>query len=445
MKRRDFLRTAGMATVGTVISANSGLGDIIAAEAVTGTRSGAWTGNSNTLKVGLIGCGGRGSGAAEQALNADENVVLSAMADAFKDQLDNSYDYLMKLFPQKVQVAKDHKFVGLDAFRKLIDSDVDVIILAAPPCFRPAHLEYAVNAKKHIFCEKPFAVDGPGMRRVIAAAQKAKAQGTELMSGFCWRYHIPKRETFSRLLDGSIGKILAVEASNNSGELWFHERKSGWTDMEYKLRNWLYYNWLSGDHIVEQAIHSVDLMQWGMNDTLPSRVVATGGRIKRTDPKFGNVYDHFGAKFEYPDGTKAYFSCKQQNNVAHSYGVEFVGEDGKCVVDCLNGQHYITGKNPWKYDDTFKFTDANAYKNAKVKSMYQQEHDELFAAIRNKTLINDFDWAARSNLVALAARMSAYTGQEVTMEQALCSDEKFFPEDLTLDTKYDLPVAIPGL
>jgi len=194
--RRQFAKIAGLASVGTIISTGS-----------------AWASNSNTLKVGLIGCGGRGTGAAEQALSADPNVVLSAMADAFADHLEESYNSLKEKFGEKVQVADNKKFVGLDAFQKLIDSDVDVVLLATPPCFRPEHLEAAVNAGKHIFCEKPFAVDAPGLRRVMLAAKKAKDKELSLVSGFCWRHHTPKRETFGRVLSGQIGVVLAAEAT----------------------------------------------------------------------------------------------------------------------------------------------------------------------------------------------------------------------------------------
>lgn len=432
--RRNFIKTAGVATVGTLIPKST----ILASES-------AWAANSNTLKVGLIGCGGRGTGAAEEALNAEDNVILSAMADAFGDQLDDSYKKLKGKFAQKVQVADNRKFVGLDAFQKLIDSDVDVVLLAAPPAFRPEHLEYAVKAGKHIFCEKPFAVDGPGLRRVIMAAQQAREKNLSLVSGFCWRYHLPKRETFNRILDGQIGKILTAEATYNTGELWSKDRQSGWSDFEYQLRNWLYYNWLSGDHIIEQAIHSLDMLQWGMGDAMPIRVTGSGGRQKRTEAKFGNIYDHFAVTYEYSNGVKAYFSCRQQANTAPSYAVEFVGNEGKCIVDCRTGAHEIRGKNPWKYADETKFTDENAYKQTKVRSMYQQEHDELFASIRNNNPINDGDWMTRTNLIALAGRMAGYTGQTISCEQALCSMETLFPENVSWSTKHDIPIAIPGI
>ena len=428
ISRRQFTKVAGLATAGAMISTKA-----------------VWASNSNTLKVGLIGCGGRGTGAAEQALNADPNVVLWAMADAFPDRLDESYNTLKGKFSGKVQVTGKNKFVGLDAYQKLIDTDVDVVLLATPPCFRPAHLEAAVNAGKHIFSEKPFAVDAPGLRRVMIAAKKAKHKGLSLVSGFCWRYHTPKRETFSRVLNGQIGEVLAAEATYNTGELWYKERQRGWSDMEYKLRNWLYYNWLSGDHIIEQAIHSIDMLSWAMGDEAPVSVSGTGGRQKRTDKKYGNVFDHFAVTYRYANGTKAYFFCRQQAGTTPSYAVELTGTDGKCIVDCRTGLHEITGRNPWTYQDVTKFTGAEAYNKTKVKDMYQQEHDELFASVRAGAPVNDGEWMTRSNLLAMAGRMAAYTGETVSYEQALSSMDRLFPEKISWDTKYDIPVAVPGI
>lgn len=432
--RRQFLKTAGIVTIGSAMAKNN-----------LWSAGSPWSSNSNTLKIGLIGCGGRGTGAAGEALNADPNVILTAMADAFEDQLQNSFDTLTKRYGSKVQVPESTRFVGLDAYQKLIDSDVDVVLLAAPTCFRPQHLEAAVNAGKHIFCEKPFAVDAPGLRRVMEAAKKAEEKRLSLVSGFCWRYHQPKRDTFSRVLNGQIGEILGGEATYNTGELWFKERQRGWSDMEYKLRNWLYYNWLSGDHVVEQAIHSIDMFSWAMADKAPLKVSGTGGRQKRTDPKFGNVYDHFGLTYEYENGTKIYFFCRQQNGTTPSYAVELIGQDGRCHVDCRTGEHKITGKNPWNLADETKFTNAEAYKETEVRGMYQVEHDELFASIRASKPVNDGEWMTRSNLLALAGRMAAYSGQTITFNQALDSTEILFPENITWDTKYDLSIAIPGI
>lgn len=431
--RRKFLKTAGITTIAGMAATNYVLG------------SNAWTLNTNTLKVGLVGCGSRGTAAAVEALNADPNVVLTAMADAFGDQLESSYAALVSQMPDKVQVTQQHKFVGLDAYQRLMAADVDVVLLAAPPAFRPAHLEAAVNAGKHIFCEKPFAVDAPGLRRVIAASEKAKSQRLALVSGFCWRYHHPKRETFGRVLDGKIGNILSAESTYNTGELWYRERQSNWTDFEYQLRNWLYYNWLSGDHIVEQAIHSLDMMQWALGDKLPVKVTGSGGRQKRVDGKFGNVYDHFAVVYEYDDNVKGFFSCRQQENTAPAYAVDLVGDKGRCLVDCRTGGHQIFGRKAWSYDDQTKFTDENAYKNATSRSMYQQEHDELFASIRNNKPRYDGDWMVKSNLIALAGRMAGYTGQTVLITDALASNVVLFPENVSWDTKYEVPVAVPGI
>lgn len=432
--RRKFIKTAGIATIGSTIVSNL----VWASEA-------PWTLNSNTLKVGLIGCGSRGTEAAGEALNADPNVILTVLADAFEDQLQNSFNSLKGKYGDKVQVPDSHKFVGLDAYQKLIDSDVDVVLLAAPPYFRPQHLEAAVNAGKHIFCEKPFAVDAPGLRRVMEAAKKAKAKNLSLVSGFCWRYHQPKRETFGRVLNGQIGEILGGEATYNTGELWFKEKERDWSDMEYKLRNWLYYNWISGDHVVEQAIHSIDMFSWAMGDKAPVKISGTGGRQKRIDPRFGNVYDHFGLTYEYDNGVKIYFFCRQQSGTTPSYAVELTGKEGRCYVDCRTGEHRITGKNPWDLADETKFTDADAYKETEVRGMYQVEHDELFASIRAGKPMNDGEWMTRSNLLALAGRMAAYSGQTITFDQALNSTEILFPGDISWDTKYDIPVAIPGI
>ncbi|MBD1422728.1 Gfo/Idh/MocA family protein [Sphingobacterium chuzhouense] len=432
--RRQFLQLAGMTAASGILATNQ----VFGSERI-------WKNNSNTLKIGLVGCGGRGTAAAVEALLADPNVILTAMADAFDDHLEKSYRTLQEKMGDKVQVSQDHKYVGLDAYQKLINADVDVVLLAAPPAFRPAHLEAAVNAGKHIFCEKPFAVDGPGLRSVIASAQKAKEKKLALVSGFCWRYHLPKRETFGKVLDGQIGNILMAESSYNTGELWYKERQSGWSDFEYQLRNWLYYNWLSGDHIVEQAIHSLDMMQWALGDQLPVKVTGSGGRQKRTDPKFGNVYDHFAVIYEYENGMKSYFSCRQQNDTAPSYAVELIGDQGKCLVDCRTGEHIISGKNPWKYDDETKFTDDKAYEKSASRSMYQQEHDELFASIRNNKPKYDGDWMFKSNQVALAGRMAGYTGQTVSVQEVLNSDIVLFPNNLSWDTQYNIPIAIPGI
>jgi myo-inositol 2-dehydrogenase / D-chiro-inositol 1-dehydrogenase len=419
--RRKFLKSTGSALFGSGLAFN-----IL-------TSPKAFAANSDTLKVGLIGCGGRGTGAAKQALNADENVVLTALGDVFEDRLTSCHEVLTKILPEKVKVSKENQFIGFDAYQKVIDSGVDVVLLATPPGFRPDHLTAAIDAGKHVFCEKPVAVDAPGVRKVLEAAKKAKENNQSLVSGFCWRYHYPKRASFEKVLGGAVGDIHAVYNTYNTSTLWSKPRQPGWTEMEYQLRNWLYYNWLSGDHIAEQAVHSLDMMSWAMGDVPPKSAVATGGRQVRTDPEFGNIYDHFAVVYEYDNGAKGYHFSRQQLNCANSYAVDIAGTKGKVLVDCTRGLHQIDGVEKWRYQ-------------GEQNDMYQTEHDELFASIRNGKPMNDGEWMAQSTLLAIMGRMAAYTGQEITWDMALNSQETLGPDHYSWDL--EVPVAavpLPGI
>src|SRR5687767_7930978 len=279
--RRAFLKNTSLALVGSSLAYHSVVASSLSA------------GRKPTLKVGLIGCGGRGTGAAAQALQADPDVLLTAMGDVFVDRLEESYSALLEEVPKKIKVEKANKFVGFDAYRKVIDSGVDVVILATPPAFRPDHLMAAIDAGKHVFCEKPVAVDAPGVRKVLEAAKKAKAKKLSLVSGFTFRYDYSKRALFDKVLNGDIGEIVSVSSTRNGGDLWYHPRQASWTDMEYQMRNWYYQNWLSGDYLVEMIVHSLDLMMWAMGDKVPARATGSGGRQVRVDQKYGNIYDHF--------------------------------------------------------------------------------------------------------------------------------------------------------
>ena len=421
--RRSFIRKSSTAAMGSVVAMNVLVPKV--GKAMT----------TDTLKVGLIGCGGRGTGAANQALNADDNVILTQMADAFEDRLQSSLLNITKEQKDKVKVAKSGQHVGLDAYKKVIESDVDVVILTTPPNFRPAYLKAAVEAGKHVFCEKPMAVDAPGLRSVLESAKLAKKKNLNLVSGFCWRYDTSMRETYKRILAGDIGEIKSVYSTYNTGELWSVPWEPGWSEMEGKMRNWLYYNWLSGDHIIEQAIHSVDLGSWAMGDAKPVSCSGTGGRQVRTDPKYGNIYDHFAVVFDYDNGAKSFHFSRQQQNCERAYSCEAWGTDGRAIIDVIRRRNEIIGPNPWRY-------------RGEGNNMYQQEHDELFAAIRDGSTINDGDWMVQSNLMGLMARMAAYTGQKITYEEALNSKEQLGPniEDYTWDMKYkDPPVAMPGI
>lgn len=422
--RREFLVKSGSAVLTSTLGFNI----------VSGKPQAARKLNNETLKVGLIGCGGRGTGAAYQASKADPNVMITAMADIFKDRLDTSYENLKQENPDKILVDDDHKFIGFDAYQKVLDSDVDVVILATPPNFRPGHLAAAVGAGKHIFCEKPVAVDAPGIRSVIATAKKAKAQGLALMSGFCWRHDIPKIETYDRLLNGAIGDIHTIYNTYNTGALWYHDRKPQWSDLEFELRNWLYYNWMSGDHITEQAVHSLDLMSWAMGDQMPLSATGTGGRQSRTEPQYGNVYDHFAIVFDYPDGKKGFHFSRQQKDCSRAYHLELTGNQGRSNIDVFKN-HEIVGKETWKWD-------------GEKTNMYQNEHDTLFSSIRNGTPFFDGERMAHSTMLAIWGRMVAYTGQTLTWEEALNSEETLGPKLDQYNWNLQWPlseVAKPGI
>jgi predicted dehydrogenase len=419
--RRSFIKSTGAVAFGSTVALNFGL------------PGSSFAMNSDTLKVGLIGCGGRGTGAANQALNADPNVVLTHMADIFEDRMELSVNSLKKEHGDRVKVKKKHKFVGFDGAKKVIESDVDVVLLTTPPCYRPKMLEMAVEAGKHIFCEKPMAVDAPGIRRVLAAAAKAKEKNLSLVSGFCWRYHTPKRETFGRILDGAIGNVHTVYNTYNTGALWLRDTQPDWSPLKKKMRNWLYYNYLSGDHIVEQAIHSIDMMSWALGDVKPVSATGTGGRQTRVEPEYGNIYDHFGIVYEYENGTKGFHFSRQQKDCSNSYGVEMMGDKGHAIVDCIRGRHTIKGEEDWRYRG-----DSN--------DMYQQEHDELFASIRAGKPMNDGEWMAQSTMLGIMGRMVAYTGQTITYEEALNSEQVLAPDDLNDSSQIEDPaVAKPGI
>lgn len=418
--RRDFIKKSTLALLATSLAAPSILRSAPKLDKV--------------LKVGLIGCGGRGTGAAAQAIQADPNVVLTAMGDVFEDRLQQSLSDLKEMNPERVQVPQSSQYIGFDAYQKVIDSGVDVVLLTAPPGFRPLHFEYAANAGKHIFSEKPVAVDGPGIRRILAAAKIAKAKKLNVVSGFCFRYENSNRALFGKVLDGQVGDVTSVTTFRNGGEAWYIPREPGWTDMTYYMRNWYYYNALSGDFIVEQAVHSIDMMSWAMGDRMPVRAMGTGGRQVRTDPKFGNIYDHFAVEFEYDNGAKGYHFTRQQAGTTPRNSVDILGTEGMAMVG-IGSRYEIQGKENWKY---------NGAKN----NMYQTQHDELFQAIRKGEVIDDSEHMINSTLLAILARDVCYSGKIVTVEEALSSNIELGPKleeyDWSLPWK-PTPVAIPGV
>lgn len=366
------------------------------------------------IKVGLVGCGGRGTGAAFQALQADPDVELVALADIFPDQIETALSALKEGHKDKVNVAENRKYVGFDAYKKLINSDVDVVLLASPPCFRPDHLAEAVKKGRHIFCEKPMAVDIPGVHSVRESVKIAKDKKLNLVAGFCFRYATPNRELAKRIHAGDIGDIYALSTFRLGGELTEKVRQPNWSDLEYQLRNWFFYQRYSGDIIVEQTVHSLDFMSWMLGDRLPTKVSGTGGRQSKPWDKFGNVFDHFAVELDYGDGVKGFHFGRQQNGTQPRNSVEAKGTKGDMQVSILSS-YAINGQNPWKFE-------------GRPNNMYQTQHDELFAAIRNKEIINNGDFMADSTLLAIWAREAAYTGKVISMDEIINSTKTYGPK-----------------
>lgn len=420
--RRDFLKLSSMALAGGFLGGSVALPNRNRLDI-----------NSDTLRVGLIGCGGRGSGAANQALTADPNVVLHAVADIFPDRLNSSVENLQNNHGERANVPDERRFIGFDAYQQVIDSGVDVVLLTTPPSFRPLHMAAAVDAGLHVFCEKPMAVDGPGLRSIMESVRISKEKNLAVVAGFCWRYHEPKRAFFSRILDGDVGEIRTIYNTYNTGELWYRDRQPGWNDTEYKLRNWIYYNWLSGDHIAEQAVHSLDFMAWAMGDVTPVSVVGTGGRQVRTEERFGNIFDHFALVYEYPNGAKGFHFSRQQANCENSYKAEIFGEKGFGAANVSRGIHRVEAGQTWDY-------------NGENNNMYQTQHDELFASIRQGNPINDGEFMAKSTMLAIMGRMAAYTGKKITWEEAMNSEEVLGPDIHSMDQHLAVSdVALPGV
>jgi myo-inositol 2-dehydrogenase/D-chiro-inositol 1-dehydrogenase len=422
--RREFLKTA---TAGAAVAAQLSLPAVHAA-------------GSDVIKVGLIGCGGRGNGAAVDVLRAAKGVTIHALGDVFKFRVEGARRHLDE-FAKTDEVksrgncvdVKGRCFVGLDAYKQVIDSGVNYVILATTPSFRPLHLEAAVAAGKHIFTEKPVAVDGPGVRKVLAAYEEAQKKGLHIVAGTQRRHQAPYLETLKRIHDGAIGDLVGGQFYWMQNILWEHiselpkhpeiqaEIKG---DVALQIYNWYNYTWLSGDHIVEQHVHNLDVMNWafGMH---PQSAVGMGFRT-RTNPNYGHIYDFFAIDYKFPNGVHTLSMCRQISNCYNEVGEYLVGTKGKCHVNAytINGKRVAqrNGPNP-----------------------YVQEHTDLIESIRSGKPLNELKNVAESTLTAIMGRMSAYTGKEVSWEQALNSKEDLMPKELTLEMSKPVdPVAIPG-
>jgi myo-inositol 2-dehydrogenase/D-chiro-inositol 1-dehydrogenase len=421
--RRDFLKT----TAGAVASAAA-----ISPAFAAFTRR-----DASTLKVGIVGCGGRGTGAVVQALRADPGALLWAMGDAFPEKIDTCLSHAQDAVddPAKFDAPESRRSAGFDAYQQVLDSGVDVIILTTPPAFRPRHLAAAVDAGVHIFCEKPVAVDAPGVRSVLDSARRARDKQLSIMSGFCWRYQSQMREVFAELHHGGVGDIRAVQCTyNTTGWVRPNPRTPNWSDTEFQLRNWQYFTPISGDHVVEQAVHAIDWIPWAMQGVMPTRCTAVGGRSARPDtPETGNVWDNFSATFEFDSGARAHHMCRHWPRSAADNTAYIMGTTGDCHV------------RPWRGSHAIESHDGSRWKSTAEKNdMYQQEHDELFAAIRAGQPVNDGQLMAHSTLMGIMARQAAYTGQAVTWDQIMSSEEDLNPEPWAWGPRPTPTVAIPG-
>ena len=423
--RRDFLKASSAAALAGAVLTPS----LLHAQNPPAAKS-----PGETLRVGLIGCGGRGTGAAAQALNADSNIELFAMGDVFEGQLNSSLQNVTRSAgEEKVKVKPENKFLGLDAYRKVIDAGVDVVILATPPGFRPVHLRAAIEANKHVFCEKPMATDAPGVRSVMESARMAKEKSLALVAGFCWRYDLPLRALFKRIHGGEIGDVHAIYGTYLTGPVRpmppADSRPKGISDLEWMIRNWYNFNWLGGDGLVEQAVHTADWLGWVMKDVPPVSCTAVGGR--QIPAHGGNIYDHIEVNYLWENGTRGFIAQRQIPGCHNENNLTVIGSKGVARFDGRGAR--IEGANEWKYD-------------GEKPSMYQVEHNELFASIRSGKRINDGDRMASSTLMAIMGRNAAYTGQELSWEQILNSQQVLVPEIEDWNSKVlPEPMAMPGI
>jgi len=417
MTRRDFIKTSAALSLAALASGRSRL----------------YAAGSDKLRVGFIGCGDRGTGDAINCLNAADGVELVAMADLFEDRLNSSLAKLKKRVKDKskIKVTKEKMFLGFDAYKKVLQADVDLVLLTTPPGFRPEHFAAAVEAGKHVFMEKPVAVDPVGIRSVIASSELAARKGLSVVAGTQQRRMGQYIEVIKRVHAGQIGDIVAAQCYWNWGEQdWhFHKRKSEWSDMEWQIRCWPYFVWLSGDHIVEQHVHNLDVINWAIGSH-PVKCLGVGGRQARTGPEYGNIYDHFAVEYEYPGGVRVMSMCSQIKGTTERVGERLVGTKGTTYT--TRGYGYIEGQNPYKYD------------GPRINASLRQHADHI-ESIRRGEPINEGKQVAESTMTAIMGRLSAYTGRALSWDWVMnASKLDLRPEKYELGEMPVAPVAIPG-
>jgi predicted dehydrogenase len=416
--RREFLKTAAAA---------------VAAPALVGAASfPVHAAGGDEIKIALVGCGARGAGAAVQALSTRGPVKLWAMADAFSDRLEICLRSVERELAKangrderrgagRIDVPKERQFVGLDAYRKAIDSGIDVVLLVEPPGFRPQHFQYAVQAGKHVFMEKPVATDAPGVRRVLAAAEEARKKNLKVAVGLQRRHQRCYHEAIERIRDGAIGDLLALRCYWNSAAPAKSPMPRGkLTELEYQVRNWYFFSWLSGDHICEQHVHNVDVCNW-IQQGYPVEAQGLGGRQVRTGKEYGNIFDHHAVEYTYADGTKMFSQCRQIPGCWNYVAESALGTRGTANLDASGAEFRIQGEKLWRT--------AREHSGGK-RGAYQAEHDALFDAIRRGAPHDEADYGALSTMTAILGRMATYSGKAVSWDAAFRS-----PITLTTDAE----------
>lgn len=430
VSRRQFLKTSSVLTAG-----------VLAAPHIIATHAAP----DDPIRVGLIGCGSRGLGAVANAVTAAPNVKLVALADLFPDRLEAARAQLAKIASSAGQgaswaagtesrkmagidlnVPEDRCFAGWDSYKELLKlPDVNYVILATPPGFRPIHFKAAVEAGKHAFLEKPVAVDVWGVKTVMEAGKMAKEKGLGMVAGTQRRHQNNYLDVVKRIQDGAIGEIRAARAYWCQGGLWHKTREPQWSDMEYQLRNWMYFNWLSGDIIVEQHLHNIDVINWVLGEH-PIKAKAVGGRTVRTGAEYGDIWDHFYVEFEYPNDVRMSSLCRQWDNTSGEIGEAVVGTKG--ISNC---QSIIKGETNYRF-------------RGKIINPYDQEHTDLINSIREGKPLNEAQQVAESNLAAIMGREAAYSGQVIDWDSALEADQNLAPKEYAFGKMPELFLPIPG-
>jgi myo-inositol 2-dehydrogenase / D-chiro-inositol 1-dehydrogenase len=413
--RREFLKTSSAAVAGAALLSNLPI-----------TRS-AHAAGSDSIKIALVGCGGRGSGAAVNALSTKANVKLVAMADAFQDQVAVSLRNIKKVCGDRVDVPEDRMFVGLDAYQKAVDCDVDMVLLCTPPGFRPAQFEAAVKAGKHVFMEKPVATDAPGVRRILAANEEAKKKQLAVAVGHHLRHEIKHKEIVKRIHDGAIGDLDFLRVYFNTGAIWVRPRRPNQSEMQYQVRNWYHFTWLCGDHILEQHVHDIDAGNWIAN-AHPVEAQGMGGRQVCIGKDTGEIYDHHAVEFTYPNGLKMFSYCRQIPGCWDSFSQHAHGTKGRADIEGHGHSILsVTGQEPVRWE--------------RGPDGHQLEMDDMFAALVAGEPYNEVDWAADSTMTGLLGRMATYSGKLVEWDEAFNSQLDLTPKDLAWDAE---PLVKPG-